>query len=632
MGKRNTIDEKVLQRYASLLVEKMKGFEQDWQKPWTPARKEWVPQNMDGRRYNGMNLMLLSLLTEMNGYTTPAYATFKQVKDLGASVRKGMESFPVTYWIPTHWDKDGRMLDKEDYENLSEEEKRETRLSLSPKYYNVFNLDQTNIREVKPELWQKIQDRFRTDIRDDRDMYTNPLLDYMIDNATWVCPVNRVAQDRAFYSIARDEITVPLKGQFDKGEEFYGTLLHEMAHSTGAKGRLDREFGTAFGDDRYAREELVAELSSAVTSSTLGISKGIDPNNVAYLKGWMDTITNDYTFLNTVIKDVTKASNMIMEKVDCEQARNEIVSRSVESINGKLEANRKEREAVKVPLYRSMDEVGVSIRQGMAMEQPAPAVSPILKQFLDIKSKHPDALLLFRCGDFYVTYRQDAKKASEILGITLTKSSKTMDEQGKPLLMAGFPYHALDTYLPKLIRAGQRVAICDQLEAPKQTAKRGILELVSPGAAAEKEQKTGNDKVAAKGKTEDNREDNSLSSSQGDRRSAAVQPKGLVGQDGRELIPYDVEKVDRIERAEILSSSKGTYRLHALIGGRWHPSVEVKDEKITSAIRAAIAALPKDRQTEGRHEIARIVATRDCYFGRQIALQQKKEMKTGLKR
>ena len=120
----------------------------------------------------------------------------------------------------------------------------------------------------------------------------------------------------------------------------------------------------------------------------------------------------------------------------------------------------------------------------------AVALSPMLRQFLDLKQKHPDALLLFRTGDFYETYKQDAEKASKILGITLTKSSKTKDEQGKPLVMAGFPYHALDSYLPKLIRAGQRVAICDQLEAPKQTAKRGISELVSPGAAAEKEQKT----------------------------------------------------------------------------------------------------------------------------------------------
>lgn len=139
------------------------------------------------------------------------------------------------------------------------------------------------------------------------------------------------------------------------------------------------------------------------------------------------------------------------------------------------------------------------------------AISPLVQQYLDLKKKHPDAILLFRCGDFYETYKDDAVKASKILGITLTKSNRwsserrdqdslglsrvvteegeangRKDDEGKPLAMAGFPYHALDTYLPKLIRAGERVAICDQLEVPKQTtsSKRGITEMVSPGKEA----------------------------------------------------------------------------------------------------------------------------------------------------
>lgn len=124
-------------------------------------------------------------------------------------------------------------------------------------------------------------------------------------------------------------------------------------------------------------------------------------------------------------------------------------------------------------------------------------VPPIIKQYNDLKQKHPDALLLFRCGDFYETYKEDAVKASNILGITLTKHSKRMDEEVKPLKMAGFPYHALDTYLPKLIRAGERVAICDQLESPKQKtsqqeenkpeAKQEVKEVVS----AQKEERHG---------------------------------------------------------------------------------------------------------------------------------------------
>ena len=110
-------------------------------------------------------------------------------------------------------------------------------------------------------------------------------------------------------------------------------------------------------------------------------------------------------------------------------------------------------------------------------------LTPMMKQYFDLKAKHPDAIMLFRCGDFYETYSEDAVAAAEILGITLTKRA---NGQSKTVEMAGFPHHALDTYLPKLIRAGRRVAICDQLEDPKTTkklVKRGITELVTPGVA-----------------------------------------------------------------------------------------------------------------------------------------------------
>ena len=126
------------------------------------------------------------------------------------------------------------------------------------------------------------------------------------------------------------------------------------------------------------------------------------------------------------------------------------------------------------------------------------ALSPMMKQFMDLKSKHPDALLLFRVGDFYETYQNDARKAANVLGITLTKSSKSKGPDGKPLEMAGFPHHALDTYLPKLIRAGERVAICDQLEDPRkakqsneesqQVTRQEVKEIVSPGKKQEEEQ------------------------------------------------------------------------------------------------------------------------------------------------
>ena len=110
----------------------------------------------------------------------------------------------------------------------------------------------------------------------------------------------------------------------------------------------------------------------------------------------------------------------------------------------------------------------------------------MMKQFREIKNQYPDAVLLFRCGDFYETYAEDAVRASKILNITLTHRSNGASKEGKALEMAGFPFHALDTYLPKLVRAGLRVAICDQLEDPKLTkklVKRGVTELVTPGVS-----------------------------------------------------------------------------------------------------------------------------------------------------
>lgn len=150
------------------------------------------------------------------------------------------------------------------------------------------------------------------------------------------------------------------------------------------------------------------------------------------------------------IKDLTKVLDKVIEEEKQKQIKNSPEQKEKErrEEKAKEEATKQETKAVANTV-----------------------LSPILKQFYDLKAKHPDAILLFRAGDFYETYTDDARKTSQILGITLTRSSKAKDKDGKPIEMAGFPYHALDTYLPKLIRAGQRVAICDQIEAPKQSVQ-----------------------------------------------------------------------------------------------------------------------------------------------------------------
>ena len=164
------------------------------------------------------------------------------------------------------------------------------------------------------------------------------------------------------------------------------------------------------------------------------------------------------------------------------ESREQTQQAAFQEDNDRQEAEQKESAEEKEKQLKKAD------KEASEEEAKTATLSPMLRQFLDLKKKHPDALLLFRCGDCYETYKEDAEKSSKILGITLTKSTKNMDDKGKPLAMAGFPYNALDIYLPKLIRAGERVAICDQLEAPRQTTRRSISELVSPGIASQQEQ------------------------------------------------------------------------------------------------------------------------------------------------
>lgn len=177
---------------------------------------------------------------------------------------------------------------------------------------------QTNLREARPELYEKLCERNnlkRPASLDDEKMAFAPL-DEMIEKKLWVCPISLEHQDSAYYSIAKDAIVLPEKSQFINGESFYGTLLHEMTHSTGAEGRLDRIKPAAFGSKEYAREELVAELDSALVASQYGITKTIKEDSAQYLGSWLDVLKESPEFLKTTLFDVKKASSMIAQRID----------------------------------------------------------------------------------------------------------------------------------------------------------------------------------------------------------------------------------------------------------------------------------------------------------------------------
>ena len=321
-------EEKALDLFAEMMIEKIESINEDWRKPWfTEGALQW-PRNLSGREYNGMNAFMLMLHCEKEGYKIPRFCTFDCVQRMNkpgkdgqelprVSVLRGEKSFPVMLTTFTCIHKETKEKIKyDDYKNLSEEEKKEYNVYPRMQVFRVFNVQQTNLREARPELWEKLEkENGRPEVKAGEQFDFEPV-DRMISENLWICPIRPMHQDSAYYSITKNEIIVPEKRQFKDGEAFYGTLFHEMTHSTGAKGVLDRLEPTAFGSKEYAREELVAELGSALVSQRYGMTKHIKEDSCAYLKSWLDSLKESPQFIKTTLMDVKKASSLITQKVD----------------------------------------------------------------------------------------------------------------------------------------------------------------------------------------------------------------------------------------------------------------------------------------------------------------------------
>ena len=176
---------------------------------------------------------------------------------------------------------------------------------------------QTNLQQVRPDLYAKLEAQctFERPISNG-EVFSFPTMDAMIDNNAWVCPILPQKQDAAYYSVKKDQIVMPLKEQFKDGESFYGTLFHEMVHSTGAEHRLNRLKSCVFGDKDYAREELVAELGSALICQQNGIQKNLKGDSAAYLKSWLGALEESPEFIRTVMSDVKRGTSAITSRME----------------------------------------------------------------------------------------------------------------------------------------------------------------------------------------------------------------------------------------------------------------------------------------------------------------------------
>lgn len=338
-------EDRALELFGDLMIEKIQNIQQDWKKPWFTPQSAQLPQNLSGRQYNGFNSIVLMMQQEKHGWQTSRYATFDRISAMNyqkdkeggrvhvvdkdgnklplVSVNKGEKSTPVMLTTFTCVNSETKEKIKyDDYRQLSEDERAKYNVYPKLQVYNVFNLDQTNLKEARPEMYQKFLDE--TDgqkFQSSEGMKDFPAIDAMIAKDLYVCPIKPTFGDDAYYSISKDEIVVPEKKQFTDGEAFYSNLLHEMSHASGSESRLNRLRPASFGSAEYSREELVAELTAALVSSQHGMTKGIKADSAAYLKSWLDQLHKKPDFIKTVLLDVKKSSSFINQRIDAVQMK-----------------------------------------------------------------------------------------------------------------------------------------------------------------------------------------------------------------------------------------------------------------------------------------------------------------------
>lgn len=295
-------------KFADIVIKRMDSVDPaDWQKPWISSNAMNVPRNISGRAYNRYNMLLLMFMSQLKSYNTNYWLTYNQASTLGVKVLQGQEATPVLIFKPFAINKQtNERISEEDYQALSFEQKADYDHRYYASYYNVFNIDQTNTQDINPQLYSKC---LPVKPKTNEITSTNKVLDTMLSSDTWCCKISEKFSSEAYYSPTQDIIVVPERTQFPDTNEFYSTLLHEMAHSTAPDGRLHRNI------DNYAREELVAELSSIVNGALLGVSSLPSKDNIRYIKGWQERITSDKNFLKSTIFDVGRVVNFTEERL-----------------------------------------------------------------------------------------------------------------------------------------------------------------------------------------------------------------------------------------------------------------------------------------------------------------------------
>ena len=339
-------EDKAFNLFADMLIKKIEGAAKtEWKKPWFAEGELAWPKAIYGKQYNGMNALMLTLLCEKEGYRVPVFATREHIFGLNkmtdqdgnrvpavdadgnklpfVHILKDEHSFPVFVSNVNVKHKDtGEKIKWADYVNLSREEQQDYKVYHNRFVHYVFNIDQTNLKEARPELYDKLVKENtpqKLEIAEGEEFKFAPV-DIMIDKQLWICPV-KVQElkpgDSPHYSVRLNEVVLGEKSQYVKGgrpESWVNDAFHEMIHSTGhadCLGRFEKSDKLS-----YAEEELVAEVGAALSCQRYGIPKTIKEDSIPYVQSWLSSLHEKPEFIRTVLKDVKMATSVLDSKIE----------------------------------------------------------------------------------------------------------------------------------------------------------------------------------------------------------------------------------------------------------------------------------------------------------------------------
>ena len=342
-----TAIETLARMYADQFIDRFASIEGHWTEPLVdPCRHPH--QNISGNAYRGCNRSFLPIIATFREYRLPLWMTVAQMHDMSIWPKKGTSGVPVSFtdiYIRDKADGTRSRVSVEQYDKMSAEERNEKNLQkiFRTKWYKVFNISQTTFQETYPKTMAEIERLFGAD--DGRCISSEPL-DRMVSEDGWLCPV-RIDEGctAAAYDRDNDVITMPPKFRFSDDRAFYGSLLREMARSTGSEMRLDRGIWSDLKGD-LAMEALVSELSAASMGALLGLGVTMDAGSERFLKSWVESIDSSPQIIYDAVRESARAADCLGSVLGLDMAKGVDITRIMERQDAeKAEKSRRRQES-----------------------------------------------------------------------------------------------------------------------------------------------------------------------------------------------------------------------------------------------------------------------------------------------